>query len=399
MSVGSLDVKPEQQDSRKLTEADLGGAYSPSSEPGLGQLLFLRGKTLLAQPFDARHLKVTGKPVRVLDEPLGQWYDSGTFSVSANGTLAYWSHRTSESQLTWFDKQGNILSKVGKTGLYDYDSVALSPDGTRALVSARSSPSQNQALWLVDLSRGTSRPLELDPSVDNGNAVWSPDGHSIIYGSTQAGQTTQIYRKELSGPASPEILPTPGEWKFPRSWSPDGRFLLYQSMGGSTRGDLWVLPLKGRQKPVPFARTGFDEGEGVFSPDGRWVAYASNESGRCEVYVRPFSQNSLGEGSSNAGTKWLVSDNGGTYPMWRHDGKELYYIDLDGKVMAVKLTAERAFQTGVPKPLFQGPERGSVDDPYSWAPSPDGKRFLFLVPEMKDSAAFTIVLNWQAALK
>jgi len=133
------------------------------------------------------------------------------------------------------------------------------------------------------------------------------------------------------------------------------------------------------------------------SPDGRWVAYVSNESGRFEVYVRAFSPDPLGQGTSDAGGKWLISDKGGSSPMWREDGKELYYIALDGKLMTVALAAGSAFQSSLPKALFQTPP--GDNDTTRWAPSPDGTRFLFLVPETQEAAPFTIVLNWQAGLK
>ena len=132
ISAGSLDVKPEAEDSARLVQASLGGAYAPSSDPGFGQMLFLRGLTLMAQQFDARHLKTSGDPVRVVEEPLAEYWDAGTFSVSANGTLVYWSPGNVKSQLTWLDAQGNVQSTVGSPA--PYFNVALSPDGTQALM-------------------------------------------------------------------------------------------------------------------------------------------------------------------------------------------------------------------------------------------------------------------------
>lgn len=158
-----------------------------------------------------------------------------------------------------------------------------------------------------------------------------------------------------------------------------------------------MLPLQGDRKPLPLLSTEFDELDGRFSPDGRWVAYVSNESGRYEVYVRPFAPDPLPQGISNAGVKWLISDNGGSSPMWRQDGKELYYIDLDGKLTAVKISAGPGFQAGVPKVLFQAPPRGAQKPGMTrWVPSPDGKRFLFLVPEAREESPVSVVLNWQA---
>jgi Tol biopolymer transport system component len=202
-----------------------------------------------------------------------------------------------------------------------------------------------------------------------------------------------LYHMNLNGAANAVAVIKSNEAKAPLSWSPDGRFLLYNSVGGGTKNDLWVLPLEADRKPVPFLRTEFDEPDGRFSPDGRRVAYVSDESGRYEVYVRSFSPGpppSPGEG------KWLISNNGGHNPMWRQDGKELYYIDLDGKLMVVSLSAGSEFEAGVPKTLFQALPRG---DFAAWAPSPDGKRFLFQIPETQEAAPFTVVLNWQAGMK
>jgi Tol biopolymer transport system component len=206
-----------------------------------------------------------------------------------------------------------------------------------------------------------------------------------------------LYQMNLNGAANAVAVIKSNEAKAPLSWSPDGRFLLYASVGGGTKDDLWVLPLETDRKPVPFLRTEFDEPDGRFSPDGRRVAYVSDESGRYEVYVRPFSPDSLREGISNAGAKRLISSNGGDSPMWRQDGKELYYIDLDGKLMAVNVAAGSDFQGGVPKALFQAPPGASGVT--RWAPSPDGKRFLFLVHKGQEGAPLTVVLNWQAGLK
>jgi Tol biopolymer transport system component len=395
ISAGSLDAKPEEQDSRRLLQASRGFAYAPSSDPGFGQILFLRGKTLMAQPFDAHHLKTSGDPVRVVEEPLAEYWDTGAFSASANGTLLYWSPGNVESRLTWFDRQGTVKGTVGDPGAYA--DVSLSPDGTEAIMS-RVEDDLALSPWMVNMSRGTSARYQLGALAGSESAVWAPDGGSVIFSSWRAGQMADIFEKQVGGAAEAEALVQSNEAKFPLSWSPDRRFLLYVSVGGETRDKLWVRPLQGDdRKPLPLLGTEFDELDGRFSPDGRRVAYVSNESGRYEVYVRSFSPDLLGA-TSNVGDKWPISDHGGTSPMWRKDGKELYYINLDGKLMAVTISAGSGFQAGVPEPLFQAPPRASHGRT-TWAPSPDGKRFLFLVPEKQEAAPLTVVLNWQAGLK
>jgi serine/threonine protein kinase/Tol biopolymer transport system component len=394
ISVGSLDAKPGQQDPRRLLEVASAAAYAPSADPDSGWLLFLRGQTLMAQPFDARRLTLSGEPVRVVEEPIGVYLDYSLFTLSANGTLAYISAGRVDSQLTWFDAAGTVQSKVGEAG--PYVGVALSPDGTRAFVYKRTEiPERHVALWLLDLARGTSTRSDLDSSADNMDAVWAPDGRSIIFGSARAGQMKDIYEKPVSSVAEAKTLMKSNEWKNPLSWSPDGRFLLYGTAGEETKNDLWVLPLEDHQKPVPFLRTAFDEVGGRFSPDGRWVAYASDESGRYEVYVRAFSPGATG--GIVAGDKVLISSNGGYDPFWRGAGKDLYYIDLAGKLMAVTVSMRPVFQASVPRTLFQAPPRGADEfGQTQWAPSPDGSRFLFLVPNSQEEAPVTVVLNWQA---
>jgi len=397
ISIGSLDVKPEEQDSRRLVETGSAAVYAPSSDPDSGQLLFRRGAALMAQPFDARRLNLSGEPTRVVEEPIGTYLDYSLFSVSANGILAYWPSGNGDSQLTWFDLQGKILSTVGEPG--PYVGLALSPDGTRAVVSKRSLPSGNVALWQLDLSRDTSMRFDLGSSINDLDAVWAADGRRIIFTSDRSGMM-DLYEKPLSDAGHAEALLKTDEWKWPQSWSPDGRFLLYLTVGRARGGALWVLPLGDHQKPMPFLKTESDEGGGRFSPDGNWVAYASDESGRPEVYVRRFSPDAVGEAMSEAGDKVLISNGGGSEPSWRQDGKELYYIDPDRRLMEVNVTAGRAFQASAPSVLFQAPPRSTDEFGVpQWGPSPDGKRFLFLVPETRGDVPFTVALNWQGGLK
>ena len=226
----------------------------------------------------------------MVEGPIGNFYDSGLFSASRNGTLTYWSPGNVQSRLTWFDAQGRVLSTIGELG--PYEDFALSPDGTQAFLSKRSQALEG-AVWLLDMSRGTSTGSSSIGTAYNEKAIWSPDGRKVIFGSARAGQMMNLSQKSISGSADAEVLVTSSDFKSPLSWSPDGRSVLYESVGGKTRGDLWVLPLGNHRAPVSFLQTAFDERDGEFSPDGRWIAYASNESGRDEVYVRPFSSDSL----------------------------------------------------------------------------------------------------------
>jgi len=381
--VGSIDAEPAKQDSKQplVSEAAL---YAPASGASPGQLLFLRGETLLAQAFDPTRLKLSGEPMPVA-EPVGSYLAYGFFSISANGILVYRT-RAQDFQLTWFDRQGNAISRVSEPGRYT--SLAVSPDGTRAMVS-RNDPIKGGPfwnLWLLDLSRGTSKRFT-SAAGSNNYPVWSPDGSRIAFASSRGGGTAalNLYQKPASGAKDEEVLLRSSETKIPTSWSRDGRFLLYTVADQKTRNDIWVLSMEGDHRRTRLLGTEFSESQAQFSPDSRWIAYTSDASGRNEVYVRAF---------PDAKEDFVVSKSGGSSPRWGDDGKELYYISSDGKVMAAELAAGGLFQAGIPRPLFQ-----ASGIPPQWSVQAGGKRFLFAVPVEQTQAPFRVVLNWTAALR
>jgi Tol biopolymer transport system component/predicted Ser/Thr protein kinase len=394
MYVGSLDVKPEQQSLKPLLLTDRQAVYSVGVNGGPGRLLFLRDSTLFAQPFDPGRLELTGEAVPVADQ-VGSFVpaNAGLFSVSETGVLAY---RVGTGgaldQLTWFDAQGKSTGTLGEMG--SYADPAISPDGARVAVTQYDSGLGNSNIWVMDIARGTSTRLTFNQGSDD-NPVWSPDGKTIAYRSNHGGHG-DLYQKPADGSGQERLLLKSDQDKTPTSWSRDGRFLLYTNIDLKTRDDLWVLPLEGEPKPIPFLRTEFREAQGRFSPDGRWIAYTSEESGNPEIYVRPFSPTASGDSAS--GGKWLVSNGGGAEPNWRGDGKQLFYIPpFQLQQMAVDVATDKTFQAGVPKRLFAAPQYLT-----SAAVSTDGKRFLF--PAIGGTGAstqtpFTVVTNWQAALK
>jgi len=390
--IGSLDAKPEEQDSKRLLATGFGAIYVPSPDPDSGQLLYDSDGTLMAQQFDARRLELSGEPVNVADE-LRSYSHYGFFSASTNNVLVYRTGGGGEdSQLTWFDRQGKVLGMAGVPG--DYLFPALSPDGKQAAVDRRDPESGKLALWLVDFSRDTSTRFTFGSSRPE-YPIWSSDSSRIIFSSEVDG-IEDVYQKPASGATDVEPLLKSGENKFPSSLSRDGRFLLYSPDDPKTKYDLWALPLEGDRKPFPFLQTDFDEAGAHFSPDGHWVAYESDESGRYEIYVRKFSPESTGT-ASDTGAKWQVSYGGGREPRWSSDGKELYYVSFDWKVMAVAVSGNPVFQAQRPKLLFQAPRQPAfTEGDYTI----DGKRFLFLASVGKTGQApFTVILNWQAGLK
>lgn len=381
ISVASLDAKPSEQDSRRLIQGAFGPMYIPSTGSGPGQLLFVRGTTLTAQRFDPGRLTLSGEPIRALDAPVDHLTDSCLCSIASNGMLAYRSPANLQTQLTWFDERGNRLATVGPPG--SYESLALSPDGSRALVSAREAVS-NPSLWVFDTSRDNAgTPLTSDPATAYGNGgAWSPDGRSIIFNVGHSGAVPDLYRRTLDGAGDGTLLLHSARVKHSLSWSSDD-FLLFNVLGKGF--ELWALPVKEPANAVPLLQGGPSYVNAQFSPDGRWIAYASNESSRAEIYVRSFSKGRLGEGGR-------ISRNGGAGPKWGRDGK-LYYLGLEGKLMALKLSLGSGVEAGPASELFAAPRTAE------WAPAPDGKKFLFLVPQPHQDTPLTLVLNWQAGLK
>jgi len=387
--VGTLDAKPEAQNTQRLMPYEVGLTYAAAVDSGPGRLLFLREGTLMAQPFDAGRLMLAGDAVPVA-ERVGSFRDGGYFSASATNVLVY---RTAlaDSQLTWYDRQGTVSGRASEPG--GFRGVALSRDGARA-VASRTNPQDTAKadLWLFDLSResGATR-LTRGAGVAE-FPIWSPDGKRIVF----TLDSYLLHQKLASGEGDEqELLRTNSvDLDLADDWSPDGRFLLYTGGFGKTRSaDLLVLPAND-PKPVPFMQTEFNEEQGRFSPSGRWVAYVSNESGLSEVYVRGFATDFSG-GSASAGGSVLVSRGGGTAPRWRGDGRELFYLASNGKMMAVEVMAGQDFQIATPTPLFQAPPGAIVGDVTA-----DGKRFLLVTPVGPSaSVPFTVVLNWSAGLK
>ena len=354
-------------------------------------LLFLRDRTLMAQPFDPARLVLSGDPFPVAEQ-IQTIAGYGFFSASDSGVLAYQTGTAAGApQLAWVDRAGKVLATVGKPAAYG--NLALSPDGRRASVSL--SAQAGADLWILDvLSDGLASRFTFDPAIDS-NPVWSPAGDRIVFSSIRKGNA-DLYQKASSGAGSDEVLLATNENKVATSWSADGRYLLF-SQTSTQASDIWVLPMSGERKPFPFVQTPAFEAQGQFSPDGRWVAYQSSESGRAEVYVTQFN----GSGPASGG-KWQVSNNGGGTPRWRPDGKEIFYMSAvpDPQLMVATVLAERdTFQVGAVTPLFR------VRPPFTpgsyYQVAPDGSRFLFnMAPEGPAAATpITVVLNWTATLK
>jgi Tol biopolymer transport system component len=373
--IGSLDSK----ETRTLAQAQTLVTYAPP-----GYLLFVRDRTLVAQPFDPKALKTTGEPVPLAEHIGTNNVGLARFSVSREGTLAY---RTGESgsRLLWRDRAGRELDSIGDPG--EYGNPALSRAGDRLAFDLNDSRGGKTDIWIRDLGRGVSSRF----TFGTGNSispVWSPDGARIVFASDRDGNF-DLFEKPASGQGEEKLLLKNDEFKFPCDWSRDGRYIAFSSQGKKTGFDVWVLPTFGDRKPIPFLLGAFTEIDPYFSPDGRFLAYMSTESGRAEIYVQSF---------PGQGGKWQVSSAGGSDPSWRADGKELFYRAPDQKLMAAEIRTGDSFQAGIPKPLFPGRVApGNARNKY--LATPDGQRFLFVAPLGREAMIpTTVVLNWNAEL-
>jgi len=360
-------------------------AYAPP-----GYLLFVRHRALVAQQFDAALLRLAGEPFPVADEvgcfgelgPTGH----GAFSVSGTGALVYGNVEDPLTQLVWLDRLGEQLESASPEGTYF--GPALSPDGRRVAVVYTDPKTRATDIWLLDFSLHIFSRFTFDSSPD-GASFWSPDSSSIAFGSLRRGRW-ELYIKASSGAGLEQQLPNTGDYGLLAfgGWSHDGILLVGRDTRPETKGALWAFPSDNRKPFQLLHPAPMQEDSSHFhidlqvSPDGRWLAYVSDESGRPEVYV---------QGLPPGGGKWQISNGGGDHPRWRRDGKELFYLTENKRLMSVEVKTSAGFEANVPKPLF---ETHALD----YDVTADGQRFLLnRVKEATDSPV-TVVLNWTAGL-
>ena len=252
-----------------------------------------------------------------------------------------------------------------------------------------------QDIWLVELARGVTSRLTLDPGNDI-YPIWSPDGSRLVFGSDRDSGVFNLYQKQANGAGDDELVAKSLDpMAAPYSWSPDGRYIVYRT-NPSGAFSLGLLPLVGDRKPRPFLQSStFNQNYGQVSHDGRWIAYNSTESGRIEVYVRNFPA---------AGAKWQISKDGAAFPRWRGDGRELFYYAVDERLMAVAIKGDAAVEVGTAVPLFEARMLNGPNPAFGFRAqydvTRDGQRFLLNVPlEETASSPITVVVNWTAGLK
>jgi Tol biopolymer transport system component len=390
---GSLDTGAGPQ----LLIESSNAVYAPGTTRDTGHILFVRNGTLMAQPFDTRRFAVAGDLVPVAEGiiPGSRNAIYQRFSVSPTGVLAYWAGRDmGGNQLTWFDRSGKRLATLGEPG--PYRNLSLSPDQKKVAVSRMDRTSSDTPdIWVLDVARGSASRLTFDPGIDD-FPVWSSDGGRLAYLGVR-GSEYGIYQKAAAGTGSEELLFKSPEAPNFRDWSGDGRYFVYQARLNRPRGfDLWLLPLGGDRKPFPFVQNEFTKADARFSPDGRWLAYASFETGRFEIYVQPVPNS----GAPVGGARWQISTAGGQEPVWRSDGKELFYLDTNLRLMAVPIKAGAAIEAGKPRTLFETraiPPGPTISRSYDV--TADGQRFLInTMLGDAEQRPITVVVNWQAGL-
>jgi len=377
--VGSLD----SSEAKLLVAAQSSALYVPR-----GFLLFVRDGALLAQRFDSETLELTGD-VRALygaipHETQGA---SASFATSADGSVLAWGAQESK-QLTWFDRSGANLGVAGPSG--DFEQLRLAPDGGRAAVVMPDRGSGNRDIWVVELGSGVVARVTSHPAND-WFPVWSPDGRELMFASDR-DEIPSFYRTGVNTAGNEELVyrldATLGiRDAFPTDWSADGRRVVFHSFPQTPDNDgLWVLPLVDDRRPVALVQGPFTDWIGSFSPDGLWLAYVSDESGSDEIYVR----------AVETPARFRVSTGGGSQPRWRRDGRELFFVGPDNRLMAAAVAPGPEFAHSPPQPLFLGCGSRPVAWEYHYDVSPDGGRSLWSCPGAADAA--TVAIDWGAKL-
>ncbi len=384
--VGTLDG-PER---RRLFDADAAAVFVPPAH-----VLFIRAGTLFGQRFDAGRLTVEGTAVALAQGVNVDAAGVSAVSASATGSIIYRIGSASrQRQLTWFDRSGKVIATAHPPDSANPLNPTLSRDGR--LVALNRSPTGNMDIWLLELGRGVLSRFTTEPTPEI-YPIWSPDGGRIVYAVFDRGEIGGFdlaHKATSAGSQESMLLDTP-ETLVPQDWSRDGRFLLFRKTGAlgpqdtSTGWDIWALPMEGDGKPFPVAQTTFDERTAQFSPDGNWIAFESNESGRFEILVQQF---------PNPTTTTVVSTGGGLQPRWGPDGKELFYIAPDGRLMAVPLrfSPSKTVEPAPPVPLFVARVGSTLlgGSGIEYMVADEGQRFLMNTLTEQAASPITIILNW-----
>ncbi|MBD3217883.1 MAG: protein kinase [candidate division Zixibacteria bacterium] len=352
-----------------------------------GFILHERQGVLLAHPFDADKLEVTGEPIPVT-ENVGQYFNASLFSVSNEGTLIYQTGADmGMSQLIWFDRKGEAIDTVGEPA--PYRDIELSPDGNKVAYQVFDVQRMADDIWVYDMLRDVPTRLTFEESSEIW-PIWSPDGSHLIYSELSDGYY-RIMKRQANGLGEAVLLLQAEEGNLGASdWANDGSTISILHFLGD--GDIWLINGEDSGKYQVYTDTPHNEARSRISPNRKYIAYQSDESGRSEVYVREL---------SGSGGKWQVSADGGFQPLWRADGKELYYSNLNWDLMAVDVVTDaETFQAEIPKKLFNKRYNTAGIRQKRYDVSAEGQKFLMNVAlNKKSNADMAVVLNWDSELK
>jgi serine/threonine-protein kinase len=350
-----------------------------------GHLIYARGGSLMAAPFDADRLQVTGSPVPILHGVAYSEDGRADFSVSSDGSLVYVpAEDTPEMTVLWMDRQGE--AQPIELPPHQYFAPSLSPDGRRLAMTTLDGP--RMETWIFDIERNVLTRYTFEGS--NHFSVWTPDGERLAFSSDRDGPHN-IYWKPADGSGAAERLVVSDQHQDVGSWSPDGKILAFSEAGPGTNWDILLLYVDGERHVKPFLQTEFTEDHPMISPDGRWLAYRSNESGRFEIYVQPF---------PDGGRKLQISTEGGSDPRWARDGRELFYREGE-KMMVVSVETGDEFTAERPRMLFTSDtEVAAGHGGPNFDITPDGRRFVMTrVKPQPPPTEIHVILNWFDELK
>jgi Tol biopolymer transport system component len=365
----------------RILDANSSMAYTPR-----GGILFWRGGSLFAQSFDLRRLVVEGEPAQVAEDAGYTQNERAVFTVSQEGTLVY--HRGSgvsqPASLEWYSRSGELQSEAAPLGSYRH--ISLAPDGRRLAFT------EGLTVWVRDLVRGMASRVTHDDE-DHLNPVWSPDGNWVAF-TTNRTAGSEVRKKLASGLGDEELIVTLDQVANVRAWSPDGRYLAFEAIGPGTEWDCWLYSFE-EDKVRPVVQTRYTDSAPAFSPDSRWLAYLSTESGRAEIYVIPVDDQSR---------KWQVSTEGGRYPIWSPSGDEIFFADLENRLMVVPVRGATDLEIGIPRVLFRMPEQPTPFGAFTFAGfavAPDGQRFLVHHSPEKERISDSLILvqNWNEMIR
>jgi len=381
-----------------IAPSETNGVYSSAAgavSRNKGYLLFIRDRMLVAQPFDAQRLTLSGEPFAIRDDVGSMTSMSmAPISVSDGAVLVYQTVGRPTRQLVWMNRDGTESGAVKDAG--EWGPPRISPDGTRALAAKLGADGKNADLWMLDLNGAASQIT--DTPVSETSPVWSPDGTRIAYSILESpeGNFNLYLRPVNGGPA--ELILKNNSSKYATDWSRDGRYLIFTVSSEISRSDVWALAMgerhEGERHSGPILATIHTEGYAALSPDNRWLAYQSDETGRNEVYVQRF------EGIiSGTQRRWTISEAGGGLPRWRADGKELFFLTNTGSVMAASVhPVENDLEFEPPHRLFQTQPMPKLWNLYDVAGN--GQRFLLNLPlELSNDSSIVVVTSWTDTLK